>query len=55
MNYFKKFKEQLPIKENFYSSLIGKTISDKKYEHVLKLRDRFQIKTIKDYPNLYLK
>ena len=35
MNDFEKFKEQIPDKEKFYSSLTGKNISDKKYEHVL--------------------
>ena len=28
---FCKYKEQLPCKEKFYSSLNGKQISDKKY------------------------
>ena len=35
MNNFEKFKEQIPDKEKFYSSLTGKNISGKKYEHVL--------------------
>ena len=29
MSDFEKFKEQLPIKEKFYSSLAGKKISEK--------------------------
>ena len=29
--------------------------SDKEYEHVLKVWDRFEMKTMKDYHNLYLK
>ena len=37
MNGFENFKEQLPNKKKFYSSLIGKKISDKDYEHVLKV------------------
>ena len=32
---FEKFKEELPSKGKFYSSLTGKKISDKEYEHVL--------------------
>ena len=37
MTDFEKFKERLPSKEKFCSSLPGKKISDKKYEHVLKV------------------
>ena len=37
MNDFENFKEQLPNKKKFYSSLIGKKISDKDYKHVLKV------------------
>ena len=50
-----KFKEQLPRKEKFYSSLTGKKISDKEYEHVHKVLNKFDMKTMKDYHNLYLK
>ena len=31
------FKEQLPSKEKFYSSLTCKKNKDKEYEHVLKV------------------
>ena len=55
MNDFEKIKEQLPNKEKFYSSLTGKKISDKEYEHVLKVWNKFEMKIMKDYPNLYLK
>ena len=37
MTDFEKFKEKLPSKEKFYSSLAGKKIDDKKYDHVLKV------------------
>ena len=37
MNDFEKFKEDLPSKDKFYSSLAGKKISDKEYECVLKV------------------
>ena len=33
MTDFEKFKEKLPSKEKFYSSLRCKKISDKEYEH----------------------
>ena len=35
MSDFEKFKEQLPSKEQIYSSLTGKQINYKDYEHVL--------------------
>ena len=44
ISYFEKFKEQLPSKERFYSSLTGKKISDKEYEHVLKVWNIFEMK-----------
>ena len=37
MSGFEKFKEELPSKEKFYSLLMGKKISNKEYEHVLKV------------------
>ena len=55
MSDFEKFKEQLPSKEKFYSLLTGKKISDKKYEHVLEVRNKFEMKTMKDYHDFYLK
>ena len=55
MSDFEKFKEELLSEEKFYSSLAGKNISDKEYEHVLKVWNKFQMKTMKDYRNLYLK
>ena len=55
MSDFEKFKEKIPSKEKFYSSLTGKTISDKEYDHVLKVWNKFEMKTMKGYHNLYLK
>ena len=49
MSDFIKFKEQLPSKEKFYSSLTRKKVSYKAYEHVLKVWNKSEIKTIKDY------
>ena len=37
MSDFEKFKEELPTRERFYSSLSGEKISDKEYDHVLKV------------------
>ena len=37
MSGFETFEEELPIKENFYSLLIGKNVGDCEYEHVLKI------------------
>ena len=45
MSDFKKFKEQLPSKEKFCSSLTGKKISNKDYEFVLKILNKFEMKT----------
>ena len=55
MSYFEKFKEQLPSKEKFYSSLTGKNVSAKEYKHVLRVWNKFERKTMKDYHDLYLK
>ena len=53
MSNFEKFKEQLPSKEKFYSFLTGNKISGKEYDHVLKVWNKFEIKTMKDYHDLY--
>ena len=55
MSGFEKFKEKMPNKEKFYSSLTRKKISDKEYEHVFKVRNRFEMKIKKDYHDLHLK
>ena len=55
MTDFKKFKEKLRRKGKFYISLTGKTITDKEYDHVLNFWNKFEMKTMKDYHNLYLK
>ena len=48
MSDFEKLKEQLPSKEKFYSLLTGRKISGKEYERVLKVWDKFEMKTMKD-------
>ena len=55
MSDFEKFKEQLPSKEKFCSSLAGKKISNREYDHVLRVWNKFEMKTMKDYHDLYLK
>ena len=51
MSDFEKFKGELPCEEK----LTGKKISDKEYEHILQVWNKFEMKTMKDYHNLYLK
>ena len=46
---FGKFKEELPSKEKFYSSLTGKEIFDKEHEHVLQVWGKIELKTMKEY------
>ena len=55
MNDFRKFKEELFSKEKFYSSLTDRKNSDKVYEHVLNVRNKFETKKMKDYQDLNLK
>ena len=55
MTVFKKFKEELPSKEKFYSLLTSKTISGKEYDNVLKVWNKSETKAMKDYYDLYLK
>ena len=52
---FGKFQEELVSKENLFSSLTDKKASDKEYEHVLKVWNKSEMKTMKDYHGLYLK
>ena len=51
---FEKFKEELQSKEKFYSLLTSKKIIDKEYEQVLQVGNKFEMKTMKDYHELYL-
>ena len=54
MDSFEKLKEtQLPPKEAFYSKLNDEGISDEDYEHAQKVWETFEMKTLKDYHNLY--
>ena len=42
----KKFKEQLPSREKFYSFLTGKKISSKEYDYALKVWKKFETKAM---------
>ena len=55
MSNFEWFKEELPSKERFSSSLTDIKISDTEYEHVLNVWKKFEMKTMKDHHSLYLK
>ena len=55
MSNFEKYKEELPSKLKFYSSLSNIKITRKKYEHVLSVWNKFEMKTRKGYHKLYLK
>ena len=52
MSNFEKFKEELSCKGKFYSSLTGKKISGKEYEHIFKVWNKPEMKTMKDYHDL---
>ena len=54
MSDFEIFKEELRSKEKFYSLLAGKKISNKEYEPLLKVWNKFEMKMMKDYHDLYL-
>ena len=54
MDSLEKLKEtKLPPKEAFYSRLNDEGISDEDYTHAQKVWETFEMKTLKDYHNLY--
>ena len=55
MSDFEKLKEQLPSKEKCYSSLTGKKIVEKNINIFFSFLNKFEMKTMKDYYDLYLK
>ena len=56
MDSFDKFhKTKLPMKEEFYSILNNKHISNEQYKHAQNVWDTFNLKTMGDYHDLYLK
>ena len=52
---FEKLKEELPSKENVYSSLMGIKNSHREYENILKVWDKFEMKIMKGDYDLYIK
>ena len=56
MDSFEKFnKTELPTKEEFYSILNNEHITDEDYSHAQKVWNTFQLQTMGEYHNLYLK
>ena len=56
MDSFQKFAEtQLPKREDFYSLLTNEDISEGEYEHAQKVWEKFKIKNMGQYHDLYLK
>ena len=49
MSDFEKFKEEFESKIKFYSSLTSKKVVIKKYKHIFKVYDKFEMKTMKDH------
>ena len=49
------FNKKFLSKNEFHSSLSGKGISGKEYEHILKVWNKLEMKKMEDYPDLYLK
>ena len=52
---FEEFKEKLPDKNEFHSSLSDKGISGKEYQHAPKVWKKIEMKMMKDYHHLHLK
>ncbi len=56
MDSFERFNEtQLPLKENFYNKLNNSHISDKDYVHAQNVWEKYNIKNLGEYHDLYLK
>ena len=56
MDSFDRFNEtKLPVQQHFYSILNNKHISDEQYKHAQNVWDTFNLKTMGDYHDLYLK
>ena len=56
MDSWEKFDEtSLPPKKDFYSNLNLENISDEDYSHAKKVWDVFEIKSLGEYHNLYVK
>ena len=56
MDSFDRFNEtKLPVQQDFYSILNNEHISDELYKHAQNVWDTFNLKTMGDYHDLYLK
>ena len=55
MDSFEKFNSPLPTKEDFYSILNNKDISKEDYQHVKNVWNKFNLKNMGEYHDLYLK
>ena len=56
MDSFEKLnKTELPTKEDFYSILNNKHITDKQYEHAQNVWNTCKLKSMREYHDLYLK
>ena len=55
MDSFDKFNDKLPSKEDFYSILNDEHISDEDYNHAQDVWNTFNLKTMGEYHDLYLK
>ena len=56
MDSFDRFNEtKLPVQQHFYSILNNEHISDEQYKHAQNVWDTFNLKTMGDYHDLYLK
>ena len=54
MDSFEKFNSQLPTKEEFFSILNNKHISNEDYKHAQNVWNTFNLKNMGDYHDLYL-
>ena len=55
MDCFDKFNEKLPPKEDFYSIMNNEHITNKDYKHAQTVWKTFELKTMGEYHDLYLK
>ena len=55
MHSFEKFNETLPPKEDFFSIMNNEHITDEDYKHAQNVWDTFNLKSMGEYHDLYLK